>query len=67
VAGSQPPKRLGGVSPTMGQPGEIRSCPPGLPERCAQLTAEMPPYRPKRCHVTLLVVGPDGSESEVRA
>ena len=30
VAGSQPPKRLGGISPTMGQPGEIRSCPPGL-------------------------------------
>jgi hypothetical protein len=26
-----------------------------------------PAYRPKRCRVTLLVVGPDGSESEVRA
>jgi hypothetical protein len=40
---------------------------PAPPERCAQLNAETPPYRPKRCHVTLLVVGPDGSESEVRA
>ena len=27
VAGQQPPKRLFGVSPTMGQPGEVRSCP----------------------------------------
>ena len=80
VGGRQPSKRLSRVSLTMGQPGEIRFCPPGLgdctsptPGTTAETSPTIasvhapPPKRRDRCHVTLLVVGPDGSESEVRA
>ena len=54
VAGRQPPKRLSCVSPTMGQPGEVRSCPVSLDD-CTSPTltapagrsASKPPLRPR--------------------
>ena len=57
VAGQQPPKRLLGVSPNMGQPGEVRSCPVGLDD-CTSPTPTRPTGRPatipKHCRVTVL-------------
>jgi hypothetical protein len=44
VAGQQPPKRLLRVSPTMGQPGEVRSCPVG-PDDCMSPTPTTPAGR----------------------
>jgi hypothetical protein len=44
VAGCQPPKRLAGVSPNMGQPGEVRSCPVG-PDDCMSPTPTTPAER----------------------
>lgn len=43
-AGQQPPKRLLGVSPNMGQPGEVRSCPVGLDD-CTSPTPTTPAGR----------------------
>ena len=65
VAGQQPPKRLLGASPTMGQPGEVRSCPVGLDD-CTSPTPTRPTGRPatipRRCRVTVLVVDEKGNE-----
>jgi hypothetical protein len=64
VAGQQPPKRLLGVSPTMGQPGEIRSCPVRQPTESATRTtpagrsASKPKPRPR-----LVLELPDGVEA----
>ena len=43
-AGHQPPQRLVGVSPTLGQPGEVRSCPVGLGD-CTSQTPTAPAER----------------------
>ena len=54
--GRQPAKRLSRVSPTMGQPGEVRSCPVGLDDSIAPTpTARAGRSAPiRRCRVTIL-------------
>ena len=76
VAGRQPPKRLVGDSPNMGQPGEFRSCPVGLDDctsptptlpagRSATFASIAPPAPPvPRCtsksRCRVTIIGPDG-------